>query len=130
MLKPPTAVAGGMTADSGTADTPPVDGRTGGHFSKVSAPAEWDAAVHENRALRTAHPRRCRGVDLSGARLMADRSGQSWRARSVVAGALFGIGVAAFLDEAIFHQLLHWHHFYDRSTSTAGLVSDGFFHAF
>jgi len=36
----------------------------------------------------------------------------------------------AFIDETIFHQLLHWHHFYDRSTTTAGLISDGLFHAF
>ncbi|WP_106207234.1 DUF2243 domain-containing protein [Kineococcus rhizosphaerae] len=40
-----------------------------------------------------------------------------------------GVGLAGFLDETVFHQLLHWHHFYDRSTSTAGLVSDGWFHA-
>ena len=45
-------------------------------------------------------------------------------------GVLIGIGVAGFVDEVVFHQLLHWHHFYDRGTSTAGLVSDGFFHAF
>ena len=50
-------------------------------------------------------------------------------ARSLTAGVLIGIGVAAFIDETVFHQLLHWHHFYDRSTATAGLVSDGFFHA-
>lgn len=50
--------------------------------------------------------------------------------RNVVSGALLGIGVAAFLDEAVFHQLLHWHHFYDKSTPAAGLVSDGLFHAF
>lgn len=43
---------------------------------------------------------------------------------------LFGIGLASFVDETVFHQLLHWHHFYDRSTSDAGLVSDGLFHAF
>lgn len=48
--------------------------------------------------------------------------------RSTTAGALVGIGVAAFLDEVVFHQLLRWHHFYDRSTPTAGLVSDGLFH--
>ena len=40
------------------------------------------------------------------------------------------MGVAAFVDETVFHQLLHWHHFYDRSTPEAGLVSDGLFHAF
>jgi uncharacterized membrane protein len=49
--------------------------------------------------------------------------------RSVLAGALIGIGVAAFIDETVFHQLLHWHHFYDKSTPTVGLVSDGYFHA-
>jgi len=36
----------------------------------------------------------------------------------------------AFVDETVFHQLLHWHHFYDRSTPDVGLVSDGLFHAF
>ncbi|GGL92719.1 DUF2243 domain-containing protein [Nakamurella endophytica] len=49
--------------------------------------------------------------------------------RSVLAGVLVGVGVAAFLDETVFHQLLHWHHFYDRSTPEVGLVSDGLFHA-
>ncbi|GLY79765.1 DUF2243 domain-containing protein [Actinoallomurus iriomotensis] len=50
--------------------------------------------------------------------------------RSIWAGVLIGVGVAAFLDETVFHQLLHWHHFYDRSTPAVGLVSDGLFHAF
>ena len=50
--------------------------------------------------------------------------------RNVLVGILFGCGIIAFIDEAVFHQLLHWHHFYDRSTSDAGLVSDGLFHAF
>jgi len=49
--------------------------------------------------------------------------------RSITAGALMGVGVAAFIDETVFHQLLHWHHFYDKSTPDIGLVSDGFFHA-
>jgi uncharacterized membrane protein len=49
--------------------------------------------------------------------------------RSVFAGLLIGIGVAGFLDETVFHQLLHWHHFYDKSTTSVGLVSDGLFHA-
>ena len=51
-------------------------------------------------------------------------------ARSVWSGVLIGVGVAAFVDETVFHQLLHWHHFYDRSTPAVGLVSDGLFHAF
>ncbi|WP_026136313.1 MULTISPECIES: DUF2243 domain-containing protein [Paenibacillus] len=50
--------------------------------------------------------------------------------RNLWSGVLFGVGLAAFIDETIFHQLLHWHHFYDLSTTAVGLVSDGFFHAF
>lgn len=49
--------------------------------------------------------------------------------RSVGSGVLIGVGVAAFIDETVFHQILHWHHFYDRSTPTVALVSDGYFHA-
>ncbi|GHF65599.1 putative membrane protein [Amycolatopsis bartoniae] len=52
------------------------------------------------------------------------------RARSGWSGVLVGVGIAAFVDETVFHQLLHWHHFYDKSTSDIGLVSDGLFHAF
>ena len=51
------------------------------------------------------------------------------RSRNIVSGALLGIGIAGFIDETVFHQLLHWHHFYDKSTPTIGLVSDGVFHA-
>ncbi|AXF57135.1 DUF2243 domain-containing protein [Salicibibacter kimchii] len=50
--------------------------------------------------------------------------------RNLWTGILFGIGLAAFLDEVIFHQLLGWHFFYDRSTTRIGIISDGFFHAF
>ena len=50
--------------------------------------------------------------------------------RNVLSGVLVGIGIAAFVDEVIFHQLLQWHHFYDQSTAAAGLFSDGLFHAF
>ena len=49
--------------------------------------------------------------------------------RNVLSGVLLGIGIAAFVDETVFHQLLHWHHFYDKSTPAVGLVSDGIFHA-
>ncbi|WP_347877755.1 DUF2243 domain-containing protein [Rathayibacter sp. VKM Ac-2804] len=49
--------------------------------------------------------------------------------RNVWSGALFGLGLAAFVDETVFHQLLHWHHFFDLGTSELGLVSDGIFHA-
>jgi uncharacterized membrane protein len=50
--------------------------------------------------------------------------------RVVLSGVLLGFGIAGFVDETVFHQLLHWHHFYDKSTPAAGLVSDGLFHAF
>jgi uncharacterized membrane protein len=50
--------------------------------------------------------------------------------QNIWSGIFFGIGLVAFIDEAVFHQLLHWHHFYDKSTTGIGLVSDGFFHAF
>jgi uncharacterized membrane protein len=57
------------------------------------------------------------------------RTSRSWGG-SGLSGALFGVAVAGFVDETVFHQLLHWHKFYDRSTTEVGLVSDGIFHAF
>lgn len=53
-----------------------------------------------------------------------------YSARNLWAGILFGLGLVGFIDETLFHQLLHWHHFYDRSTTDIGLISDGLFHAF
>ncbi|RNA70639.1 DUF2243 domain-containing protein [Alteribacter keqinensis] len=50
--------------------------------------------------------------------------------RNLLSGILFGLGLIAFFDEVVFHQLLRWHHFYDRSTTDIGLISDGLFHAF
>ncbi|MFY9679920.1 DUF2243 domain-containing protein [Glutamicibacter protophormiae] len=52
------------------------------------------------------------------------------RSRNLYAGVFLGLGSIAFLDEVVFHQLLHWHHFYDKSSGSMGLVSDGLFHAF
>lgn len=40
-------------------------------------------------------------------------------------GFLFGIGLAGFIDEIVFHQFLQWHHFYDQMTKEIGLLSDG-----
>jgi uncharacterized membrane protein len=42
--------------------------------------------------------------------------------------ALIGAAVMAAADEIVFHQLLGWHHFYDRSTPSVGLLSDGLLH--
>jgi uncharacterized membrane protein len=49
--------------------------------------------------------------------------------RLLVSGLLLGAGAMGAVDEIVFHQLLHWHHFYDRAGGTAGLVSDGLLHA-
>ncbi|MGW3603181.1 DUF2243 domain-containing protein [Micromonospora sp. NPDC005161] len=48
---------------------------------------------------------------------------------SILAGVLIGVAVMAAVDEIVFHQLLAWHHFYDRSTLSVGLLSDGLLHA-
>ncbi len=61
---------------------------------------------------------------------MADgRDGTGERGRSVGAAALVGVGLMAAVDEIVFHQVLGWHHFYDRSTPDVALLSDGLLHA-
>ncbi len=45
----------------------------------------------------------------------------------VVCGVI-GVAVMAAVDEIVFHQILGWHHFYDRSTLSVGLLSDGLLH--
>lgn len=47
----------------------------------------------------------------------------------MVATILIGIGIMAAVDEIIFHQVLAWHHFFDRSTPAIGLLSDGLLHS-
>ncbi len=51
------------------------------------------------------------------------------RRRSTWVAALIGVGVMAAVDEIVFHQILAWHHFYDRSTPAVGLMTDGLLHA-
>lgn len=51
------------------------------------------------------------------------------RRRSVIAGVMIGIAVMAAVDTIVYHQVLGWHHFYDRSTPDIGLLSDGFLQA-
>jgi uncharacterized membrane protein len=48
------------------------------------------------------------------------------RRRSMLVAAMLGAGAMAAVDEIVFHQVLSWHHFYDRSTPEVGLLSDGF----
>lgn len=50
--------------------------------------------------------------------------------RNLWSGFLFGLGLVVVFDGVVFHQLLRWHHFYDRSTTDIGLISDGLLHAF
>ena len=56
-----------------------------------------------------------------------ERGGAS--GRSARAAAAVGVGLMAAVDEIVFHQLLGWHHLYDRSTPAVGLLSDGVLHA-
>ncbi|MFC9970320.1 DUF2243 domain-containing protein [Spirillospora sp. NPDC127200] len=48
--------------------------------------------------------------------------------RSLAAVLLVGVAMMAAVDEIVFHQLLGWHHFYDRSTPKVGLLTDGLLH--
>ena len=57
------------------------------------------------------------------------RRGRSAGGRSARAAAAVGVGLMAAVDEIVFHQLLGWHHLYDRSTPAVGLLSDGLLHA-
>src|SRR5437763_2251892 len=47
-----------------------------------------------------------------------------------VTGILLGVGIMAFLDETLLHQLLQWHTFYWNTDQHGRILSDGIFHAF
>ena len=47
---------------------------------------------------------------------------------AVVTGVLLGIGIAGFIDESVFHQLLQWHNFYWATDQRGRILSDGLFH--
>ena len=49
--------------------------------------------------------------------------------RAYWAAALLGVATMAAVDEIVFHQILAWHHFYDRGTPDIALLSDGLLHA-
>ena len=48
---------------------------------------------------------------------------------SLTATIFLGIGLMAAIDEIVFHQILAWHHFFDRSTPAISLLSDGLLHS-
>ena len=53
------------------------------------------------------------------------------QARNVLfTGILIGIGIAGFIDETLFHQLVQWHTFYWGTDEHGRILSDGFFHLF
>lgn len=56
-------------------------------------------------------------------------AGAPARGRTLLTTGMIGIGLMAAVDEIVFHQILAWHHFYDRSTSGVALMSDGLLHA-
>ena len=47
---------------------------------------------------------------------------------AIVTGVLLGIGIAGFIDESLFHQLLQWHNFYWATDERGRILSDGLFH--
>ena len=61
----------------------------------------------------------------------APRSGRIavLRSKSFWSALAIGIALMAGVDEIVFHQLLGWHHFYDKATAELGLLSDGLLHA-
>ena len=73
--------------------------------------------MHEQRGARSREGR------------AQQRTGQL--VRSVLfTGILLGIGIAAFVDETLLHQLLQWHTFYWSTDQHGRILSDGLFHAF
>lgn len=48
---------------------------------------------------------------------------------SLTATMFLGVGLMAAVDEIVFHQILAWHHFFDRSTLAVSLLSDGLLHS-
>jgi uncharacterized membrane protein len=59
---------------------------------------------------------------------MTERDPPLQRTRSLLAAFAIGAGITAAVDEIVFHQILAWHHFYDRSTPQIALLSDGLLH--
>ncbi len=47
---------------------------------------------------------------------------------AVVTGLLLGVGIAGFVDETVFHQLLQWHNLYWATDQHGRILSDGIFH--
>ena len=59
-----------------------------------------------------------------------DAQPRSTPGSALLTGILLGVGIAGFLDEAIFHQLLQWHNLYWHTDQRGRVLSDGLFHVF
>ena len=67
-------------------------------------------------------------VDATRGSAPRDRDGDRQQGSTVLTGVLLGIGIAGFVDESVFHQLLQWHNFYWATDQQGRILSDGLFH--
>jgi uncharacterized membrane protein len=128
------------TASSAPGDAAPTSSSPGQRNAKAAASLADDAAITTDVPVVATNevdaiPQGSRFSAGTASAPAGDRSATDVCAGPTIAklmwsGLLAGVGVAAFVDETVFHQLLHWHHFYDKSSAAVGLVSDGLFHAF
>ena len=94
------------------------------------SPRERVARGSRTAARRPVHRRCARRSVVSGQQPgRVDDPGQNAPGDVFWPGCMVGVGLVGTLDQVVLHQLLGWHHFYDRSTSAVGLASDGIFHA-
>ena len=94
--------------------------------------------IHDHQSIFRLRKFREPAARAAGSRFPAGRPGKTVAVNQTAAGAVrasalttgvIGAAVMAAVDEIVFHQLLGWHHFYDRSTLSVGLLTDGLLHA-
>lgn len=65
---------------------------------------------------------------VKSSRQFIDDTASSRFKADLTTGVMLGIGIAGFVDEAVFHQLLQWHNFYWNTNDHGRILSDGLFH--
>jgi len=88
----------------------------------------WKRRSLKNTALQGAPRQAAHVVSFSQTETPMVANAMDTR-RSLRATLFLGIGLMAAVDEILFHQILAWHHFFDRSTPAIGILSDGLLHA-